>query len=215
MRVRHGSNYNDRTTQRRSTSVAGSRFVPMMLVSLYRGWIFFSESTLFIRIAQSSFFLESTFKDQINPKRQTAGPPEGGSPELDLEPKAALADGRGAPLGLTETGPVWGWIDMPSSLRFYRMRSHLGHSAPASAFEQTRLRRYVGSNGGLDAGSLSLGWDPRCMRAGFQCGSRSPASALGPRRPGDSEHRARGPCSSQIPSATLQPRSAGGVRSPS
>jgi len=28
--------------------------------------------------------LESTFKDQINPKRQTAGPPEGGSPELDL-----------------------------------------------------------------------------------------------------------------------------------
>ena len=30
------------------------------------------------------FFLESTFKDQINPKRQTAGPPEGGSPELDL-----------------------------------------------------------------------------------------------------------------------------------
>ncbi len=31
------------------------------------------------------FFLESTFKDQINPKRQTAGPPEGGSPELDLE----------------------------------------------------------------------------------------------------------------------------------
>ena len=32
----------------------------------------------------SFFFLESTFKDQINPKRQTAGPPEGGSPELDL-----------------------------------------------------------------------------------------------------------------------------------
>ena len=31
-----------------------------------------------------SFFLESTFKDQINPKRQTAGPREGGSPELDL-----------------------------------------------------------------------------------------------------------------------------------
>jgi len=30
------------------------------------------------------FFLESTFIDQINPKRQTAGPPEGGSPELDL-----------------------------------------------------------------------------------------------------------------------------------
>ncbi len=30
------------------------------------------------------FFLESTFKDQINPNRQTAGPPEGGSPELDL-----------------------------------------------------------------------------------------------------------------------------------
>jgi hypothetical protein len=27
---------------------------------------------------------ESTFKDQINPKRQTAAPPEGGSPELDL-----------------------------------------------------------------------------------------------------------------------------------
>ncbi len=26
--------------------------------------------------------MESTFKDQINPKRQTAGPPEGGSPEL-------------------------------------------------------------------------------------------------------------------------------------
>jgi hypothetical protein len=32
----------------------------------------------------ATFFLESTFKDQINPKRQTAGPPEGGSPELDL-----------------------------------------------------------------------------------------------------------------------------------
>jgi hypothetical protein len=30
------------------------------------------------------FFLESTFKDQINPKRQTAFPPEGGPPELDL-----------------------------------------------------------------------------------------------------------------------------------
>ena len=30
------------------------------------------------------FFLESTFIDQINPKRQTAGPHEGGSPELDL-----------------------------------------------------------------------------------------------------------------------------------
>ena len=28
--------------------------------------------------------LESTFIDQINPKRQTAGPHEGGSPELDL-----------------------------------------------------------------------------------------------------------------------------------
>jgi hypothetical protein len=33
----------------------------------------------------TSVFLESTFKDQINPKRQTAGPPEGGSPELDLD----------------------------------------------------------------------------------------------------------------------------------
>ena len=30
-----------------------------------------------------AFFLESTFKDQINPKRQTAGP-QWGSPELDL-----------------------------------------------------------------------------------------------------------------------------------
>ena len=34
---------------------------------------------------QHFFFLESTFIDQINPKRQTAGPHEGGSPELDLE----------------------------------------------------------------------------------------------------------------------------------
>jgi hypothetical protein len=31
------------------------------------------------------FFWKARFnKDQINPKRQTAGPPEGGSPELDL-----------------------------------------------------------------------------------------------------------------------------------
>ena len=30
-----------------------------------------------------AFFLESTFIDQINPKRQTAGP-QWGSPELDL-----------------------------------------------------------------------------------------------------------------------------------
>jgi hypothetical protein len=37
-----------------------------------------------ICVTLGSFFLESTFKDQINPKRQTAGPPEGGSPELDL-----------------------------------------------------------------------------------------------------------------------------------
>ncbi len=36
------------------------------------------------------FFLESTFKDQINPKQQTAGPPEGGSPELDLEAAAVI-----------------------------------------------------------------------------------------------------------------------------
>jgi hypothetical protein len=36
------------------------------------------------RPAWPCFFLESTFKDQINPKRQTAGPLEGGSPELDL-----------------------------------------------------------------------------------------------------------------------------------
>ncbi len=33
----------------------------------------------------AAFFLESTFIDQINPKRQPAGPPEGGSPELDLD----------------------------------------------------------------------------------------------------------------------------------
>jgi hypothetical protein len=43
------------------------------------------------------FFLESTFKDQINPKRQTAGPPEGGSPELDL------ASYRLSPLRLSQT----------------------------------------------------------------------------------------------------------------
>ena len=35
--------------------------------------------------------LESTFKDQINPKRQTAGPPEGGSPELDLGTQPSVA----------------------------------------------------------------------------------------------------------------------------
>ncbi len=43
------------------------------------------------------FFLESTLKDQINPKRQTAGPPEGGSPELDL------ASYRLSPLRLSQT----------------------------------------------------------------------------------------------------------------
>ena len=36
------------------------------------------------RRANGSWQLESTFKDQINPKRQTAGP-QRGSPELDLE----------------------------------------------------------------------------------------------------------------------------------
>ena len=44
----------------------------------------------------SAFFLllESTFKDQINPKRQTAGPREGGSPELDLVRVSMHADGK-------------------------------------------------------------------------------------------------------------------------
>ncbi len=48
----------------------------------------------------ASLFLESTFKDQINPKRQTAGPPEGGSPE----PPASIAhrDGLLARPGLGE-----------------------------------------------------------------------------------------------------------------
>ncbi len=41
-------------------------------------------------MALSGFFLESTFKDQINPKRQTAGRPEGGSPELDLAVAVAV-----------------------------------------------------------------------------------------------------------------------------
>jgi len=42
------------------------------------------------------FFLESTFIDQINPKRQTAGP-QWGSPELDL------ASYRLSPLRLSQT----------------------------------------------------------------------------------------------------------------
>jgi hypothetical protein len=59
-----------------------------------------------------SFFLESTFKDQINPKRQTAGPPEGGSPELDLasfglSPKAE-PDAETAPL-------LARWVVLPST----------------------------------------------------------------------------------------------------
>jgi hypothetical protein len=57
-------------------------------------------------------FLESTFIDQINPKRQTAGPPEGGSPELDLasyrlSPKAE-PDAETAPL-------LARWFVLPST----------------------------------------------------------------------------------------------------
>ncbi len=59
------------------------------------------------------FFLESTFKDQINPKRQTAGPHEGGSPELDLEfqSPSESADKWGIRTGtVTGTGTVGpGW----------------------------------------------------------------------------------------------------------
>ncbi len=36
-----------------------------------------------VRMAEASFFLESTFTDQSNPKRQTADP-LWGSPKLDL-----------------------------------------------------------------------------------------------------------------------------------
>jgi hypothetical protein len=56
--------------------------------------------------------LESTFIDQINPKRQTAGPYEGGSPELDLasfrlSPKAE-PDAETAPL-------LARWVVLPAT----------------------------------------------------------------------------------------------------
>ena len=64
------------------------------------------------RFATHFFFLESTFKDQINPTRQTAGPCEGGSPELDLasfglSPKAE-PDAETAPL-------LARWVVLPST----------------------------------------------------------------------------------------------------
>ncbi len=68
---------------------------------------------MFLPVGSNTFFLESTFKDQIDPKRQTAGPAEGGSPELDL-----------ASLGLSpkaepdaETAPLLAprWVVLPST----------------------------------------------------------------------------------------------------
>jgi hypothetical protein len=67
-----------------------------------------------VRRTLEPFFLESTFKDQINPKRQTAGPPEGGSPELDLENAETSFASASAP-ALDPASMRWSRGQLPSA----------------------------------------------------------------------------------------------------
>jgi hypothetical protein len=70
--------------ERQSDSESALAHVPMMAAAYRDASAAVPTLRTTFKLALTKLFLESTFKDQINPKRQTAGPPEGGSPELDL-----------------------------------------------------------------------------------------------------------------------------------
>ncbi len=90
--------------------------------------VFHCESTagsLFYSGLGVGFFLESTFKDQINPKRQTAGGPhEGGSPEVPVETRS-----RHSTRAVTS---MLGWLPASSCQATGTWANRIGAEARAS-----------------------------------------------------------------------------------